>query len=215
MKKSFIISIIITIIATGIAIWFYMVSEGSIPIHWNIYGEVDGYGSPATIFLFPGTSLFTIILFLLIPKIDPKGENIKKSGPLLPLLMFLISGLMFGLEIITIMTTNNPDTFSINIFISLLLAVLFVVMGYYLPLVKHNYMLGIRTPWTLYSEDIWVKTHIASRYWFIGVGVLFLICMFIKEPYNLAIPLISMTVVLIGILAYSYILFVSEKKSKK
>jgi len=214
MKKSFIISIIITIIAVIVAIGFLMNVEGEIPIHWDMYGEVDGYGTPLTMFIFPGVSLFMVFLLYFIPKIDPKGENIKTSGLFLPVITVLLSILMLGLEIFIIMAVNGSSVFNVNMFMSIFLAVLFCVMGYYIPKIKPNYTVGIRTPWTLYSEDVWVKTHNISGKWFIAAGLSFLISVFFKEPYNIVIPFIFTMVVAIGVIIYSYILFAEEKKEK-
>ena len=215
MKKSLIISIVIVIISTILAIWFIMNTEGNIPIHWNAAGEIDGYGPPSAIFIFPGVSLFMTLLLYFLPKIDPKGDNIKKSGPFLPILTVLLSILMLGIQIITILAANYSDIISINIFLSLLLAILFGIMGFYLPGVKPNYMVGLRTPWTLHSEEVWIKTHKASGKWFILTGVLFLIGMFIKDPYNIIIPIVCMAIIMIGIVIYSYILFTKEHRQKE
>lgn len=36
---------------------------------------------------------------------------------------------------------------------------------------RHNYFVGIKTPWTLASEEVWQKTHrFASRVW-VGSGL--------------------------------------------
>ena len=215
MKRSFIISMGITIVMAIIAVWFVVTTKGDIPIHWGMSGEVNGYGSPLTMIIFPITSLLIVLLLYFIPRLDPKANNIKASGPILQVMMILLSVLMLGIEIIIIMAVNGSNIFNINIFISLLLAVLFVAMGYYLPTVKHNYMIGIRTPWTLYSENVWVKTHKMSKNWLIAVGVVFVISMLLKMPYSLIIPLVFMAIVMIGIVVYSYIAFAEEKKMNK
>ena len=215
MKKGFIISMIISIATMIVAIWFVMNVEGNIPINWDVNGEIVGYGSPLTMLILPVVGLFTTILLYFLPKIDPKGENIKKSGPILPIMMVLIATLMLGIEVFIIMAINGTATiFNMTMFMSLLLGILFIVIGWYMPRVKHNYMLGIRTPWTLYSEEVWTKTHKVSKNWFIAIGVSFLVGMLLKMPYNLIIPMIFMAIVLIGIVVYSYILFVEEKKKE-
>jgi len=162
--------------------------------------------------VFPITSIFVTLLLFFLPKIDPKGDNIRKSGPLLPLITILIAALMLGVQIIIIMAINGADILNLNLFISFVLGILFIVMGYYMPRVKHNYMVGIRTPWTLHSEKVWTKTHQVSKPWMMSNGALFLVTMFVTAPYNLIIPMIYMGIVLIGIVFYSYLLFAKEKK---
>jgi len=215
MKKSFIISMIIALVSIVLALWFFGTTNGDIPINWDANGNVSGYGPPAMIFLFPGICLFITLLMVFIPKIDPKGKNIKESGPLLPIITILVSLLMLGLQIFTILTVNETDIIGMNDFIFLFLGGLFLVIGIFIPNVKQNYMLGIRTPWTLASEEVWTKTHKTSGIWFIFAGILFLAGIVMPVPLNFIIPLVFMGIVIIGIFVYSYALFAEEKKKKE
>jgi uncharacterized membrane protein len=36
---------------------------------------------------------------------------------------------------------------------------LFIVLGNLMPRFRSNFFFGIRTPWTLSSEQMWMKTH--------------------------------------------------------
>ena len=216
MKKGFVTSMIIGVITTIIAIWFIITTQGNIPTNWNMEGEAIGSGSPLIMIIFPITSILVTLLLYFIPRLDPKGENIKKSGPILPMTMILIAALMLGIEIFIVMAINNgSNILNMITFMYLIIGILFIVLGYYMPRVRHNYMLGIRTPWTLYSEDVWNKTHKASKNWFMGIGLSFLVCMFVKEPYNLIIPLVVTGAVVIGIVIYSYMLFAEEKRGNR
>jgi uncharacterized membrane protein len=220
MKKGFIISLLIAVVTGIIAAIVIKNADGEIPIHWNIRGEVDGYGSPLMLLIFPITSLLTTLLLYFLPKIDPRSDNIKKSGPLLPIIMVLIAALMLGITATIAMAVNGSSISHLMTFVLLALGAIFIAIGYYIPRVKHNYMMGIRTPWTLYSEKVWVKTHKASRNWFISVGALFLVGAFltITSPYhtfNILAPTIYAVIVMIGLVVYSYVLFAEEKKRKR
>ena len=46
-----------------------------------------------------------------------------------------------------------------NIFMPLMIGILFFVMGAIMPRLKPNWFMGIRTPWTLSNETVWIKTH--------------------------------------------------------
>src|SRR4030042_4552675 len=46
--------------------------------HWDLSGNVNGYmDKNLVILIFPGLAVALLILFLVIPRIDPKAENIK------------------------------------------------------------------------------------------------------------------------------------------
>ena len=52
----------------------------TIPTHWNFRGEVDGYGSRNTQLFLSLLPLLLYGLFLVIPKIDPRGKNYQKHA---------------------------------------------------------------------------------------------------------------------------------------
>ena len=53
--------------------------------------------------------------------------------------------------------------------------VVFVVIGNYLPKVRPNYMMGIRTPWTLTSDLSWDRTHRLGGRLFVLEGIVFIL----------------------------------------
>ncbi len=58
--------------------YYWSVIPDTVPIHYNINMEPDRWGSKAVgLFLLPSISLFTVLLLLFVPKIDPKG-NLEK-----------------------------------------------------------------------------------------------------------------------------------------
>jgi len=212
MKKGFLIAMLITVVGFILAGWFILTTEGEVPINWNMQGEVDRYGSPCWILVFPAVSLFTTVLMYFIPKIDPKGDNIKNSGPVLPVTMVLVSALMLGIQTFIIMATNGADIFNMTAFIFGAIGLLLIAIGYYTPKIKQNYMMGIRTPWTLASEEVWTKTHKASGKWLIASGVVFLASMFLNMTLALIISLTFVITVMLGLVVYSYVLYAQEKK---
>jgi len=215
MKKSFIISMLLSLVSLGVALWFIMTTEGQVPTHWGAGGEITSYGSPWYMIIFPITAFFVTLLMYFLPMIDPKGDNIRKSGPILQVTMFLVVGLMLGIQAFTIIATKGGDIMNMTTFVSVAIGVMFIVLGYFMPNVKPNYMVGIRTPWTLFSESVWIKTHKESAKWMILGGVLYLIGIFFPGPVGIIIPTIVIIFIFIGITWYSYLVYVDEKSKKK
>lgn len=212
IKKGLFISLLMTFTSLVISLYFAFTIKQQIPIHWNAAGEIDGYGSPYTLLLFPAISLALCLLLYFLPRLDPKGENIEKSGPLLPILMIFMSLLFLVIETITVCVVFGIMAFNMSIVIMLLISVMFVVIGFYMPKVKQNYTMGIRTPWTLASEKVWEKTHRAGGKWFIASGVMFAIGLLLPPPLNFFIPVSFVLAVTVGVTVYSYILFNNERK---
>jgi uncharacterized membrane protein len=95
--------------------------------------------------------------------------------------------------------TLDVDTIAL-----LLMGVMFLIIGNYMPKCKQNYTLGIKLPWTLNSEANWNATHrLAGRVWVIG-GVLLLACVFLPEnALAVAMQILLPVMVLIPVV-YSY-----------
>ncbi|MFC2174832.1 SdpI family protein [archaeon] len=130
-----------------------------VPMHWNAKGEVDGYGSRETIFMMPIIALGVYAMFLAIPKLAVKKQNVsdfyKKHGFGFKFSMVLFFGVMHAVILLTAMGTEVP----MGIVMPFLIGGLMAYIGYILPDVKRNYFIGIRTPWALSDDAVWKKTH--------------------------------------------------------
>ncbi len=178
-----------------------------VPIHWNIHGKVDRYGSKTELFyLVLFLPLFIYMVFLLVPKIDPKGLIGRMGGKykqLRTILTFFISAIM----LMIIYSSAHPDLFKSS-FILIAVSLLFVFLGNYFKTVRPNYFVGIRTPWTLENEEIWKETHqLAGKLWFFGGLLLLLTTMALPEEIGMrAFMVIAMMLFLIPVV-YSFVLF--------
>lgn len=55
------------------------------------------------------------------------------------------------------------------------LGILFLVMGNYMPKIRPNHTLGVRTPWTYASEENWRYTHRVTGFAWVAGGLLTLV----------------------------------------
>ena len=55
------------------------------------------------------------------------------------------------------------------------LGVMFAVLGNSMGKLRPNYFAGFRTPWTLQSRTVWIKTHRLGGRLLVGGGILILI----------------------------------------
>jgi len=200
IKTGIIATILATLIAGTIAFLTMnaLPETGQIPIHWNHKGEADGFASAAEarklVWIMPGLTVLTGAILALAVKIDPRRQNIQKSsraylavwiGTLV--LMVVISALI-GYS----MTKGGASTRDMAMAPGLIVAAisgLFVVIGNYLPKTRSNWFFGIRTPWTLSSEEAWEKTHRITGRLFIGLGIAGLISVFLL-PVTWQLPII-------------------------
>jgi uncharacterized membrane protein len=88
----------------------------------------------------------------------------------------------------------------------------FALIGNQLGKSRSMYLIGIRTPWTLSSEEVWIKTHRLAGKLMVGGGLLMIGAAFLPLPSGLVATLIIGVVgaaVLVPV-AYSYLLWRAE-----
>ena len=183
-----------------------------IPTHWNIEGEIDGWGGRATALWLPLAGLGLNLLFALLPKIDPRRENYARFSGAYNTFRLVFALFWMGMVLLTLYSAYRPGALEAGRLIPAAVGLLFCVLGNYMPKFKPNYFVGIRTPWTLASETVWRRTHrLGGILWFFG-GLAYLVCSLLLDPRT-AFPLTMGLLVLIGVLpcAASYFYWRAEQ----
>ena len=209
-KKQLIITsmIILVPIIAGLFLWNKLPDK--IPTHWNAAGEVNGWSSKAfAVFGLPGFLFAVHWLCLLASSADPKKQNIE--GKVLnivlwicPVISVLGAVLMYG--------TALGMEFRVDKIIPLLVGVVFIVIGNYLPKCKQSYTMGIKLPWTLNDEENWNRTHrLGGKLW-VACGVVIILSMFLPNKFMVVIFLSVVAVAVFVPTVYSYLLFREKEK---
>ena len=176
----------LSLVAIVAAPFIYLASiwnglPATVPVHWNVKGEIDRYGDKSELLLIPFLlPLLIYIIFSLVPLIDPKGK-IKQMGNKYFMLKAAMTIFMSILAMIIIYAVKNQTLYNPN-YIVLLIGVLLLILGNYFKTLRANYFIGIRTPWTLENETVWKETHkLAGKIWFIG-GLLVIVSSMLLDP---------------------------------
>lgn len=74
-----------------------------------------------------------------------------------------------------IITYSLGYRFDISLVVNIVLGLIFIILGNYLPKIKRNYTIGIRTSWALNSDENWSRTHRFAGYVFVLTGMLYII----------------------------------------
>lgn len=139
-----------------------------VPTHWNTSGEIDDWGSKFSLFLLLFLlPVLTYLVTVFIPIIDPKNK-INKMGGKFQQLKFGLVTLMSFLAIIIIYSSKNKSFSDTNL-IYVPIGLLFMLLGNFFKVIQPNYFIGIKTPWTLESPEVWKLTHLlAGKIWIVG-----------------------------------------------
>lgn len=208
-------SIGLLILSFSLSFYFYQHFPARVPTHWNWQGEVDAYGSAALGALaLPVVMLVMYLLFLVLPYFDPQKERYADFIGAYHNFKDLLIMFFFAIYWLTGLAGLGYDM-KINFSLPILLGCLFIGLGSLLRKIKMNWFLGIRTPWTLSSEDVWEKTHEVGAWVFMLSGLL-MISVSLVDPFSkIILFLLAILLPLIGLPFYSYLLFRQEKKKIK
>ena len=158
-------AVILLPMLAGLVLWNRL--PENIPVHWNIAGEVDRYGSRAMVVLGLFGFLLVIHWFGIFATVmDPKNKE--QTEKALLLVYWIVPVLSLVMAVLTYSTALGAAV-SVNTVLPVFLGLLFTVIGNQMPKCRRNYTIGIKIPWTLESEENWNATHrLAGKIWVIG-----------------------------------------------
>lgn len=180
--------------------------------HWNANDKVDEYmGKFWGVFMLPVMSLGLLLLFLLIPSLDPLKENIAEFRGIFNLFILVMELFLTYVWSLTIIWNLRDGAFEMGAAIIPAMGLLFIFIGYMIRSAKRNWFIGIRTPWTLSNDKVWAETHRVGGNLFMVSGVIAILGLFFggQAIWFTLVPILGSTVFLY---IYSYVLFQRETK---
>lgn len=219
-KKTLLIQSLIALLPMGYLLILWKNLPIKIPMHFDVNAVADRYGEKSELLIM---TLFLILvtigvsaLLLNINKIDPKqAENtdltlMRKISWALVIFMTL---LQFFIVYQTTHYQSHKDNSNSTKIIFLLVIALFTTLGNLMQNVKPNYFVGIRTAWTLSSEEIWRKTHrLAGKMMFYGGLLLFILIIFSPSSFSFGLFITGILLMTLIPILYSFLLYQKEKK---
>lgn len=210
-KRAIIISFILLLVPIILGIVFYDKMPEQLPTHWGTNGEVDQYSSKLMALILLPCILFAVQgIVIFVTKNDPRKKNISESG--LNIILFICPVLSIVISFVIILYgLNKPiDTSKL---VGLIISLLIIVLGNFIPKQRRNYTLGIRVPWALNSDDNWNATHRFGGIVMVVGGILALIGVLLFD--NILFYLIPIMIAGILPVIYSYLYYVKYEKNKE
>ncbi|GAB6934631.1 MAG: SdpI family protein [Calditerricola sp.] len=181
------LGVVLFVVAAAISVVAYPFLPETVPIHWNLRGEADGFAPKAVaLALTPALILVFAGLLRILPAIDPKREEIRRFERSYHMAINLILTLLL---VIHAMVVANGAGWSVDVSVvlPLLIGLLFLFLGNEMPRFRQNFFLGIRTPWTLSDEEVWRQTHRVGGRVFVVGGALMMAASFLPAPQRFAV----------------------------
>ena len=213
-RTTTLIALFLIAVATlaGLVLWNQFPEQ--MASHWNQNDQVDGYMSRFWgVFMMPLFSLGLLLLFLVIPQIDPLKANIAQFRGVFNLFIMFIIGFMLYIHALTLAWNLGYTAFNMSQAMLPAMGLLFFLVGLMLRQAKRNWFIGIRTPWTLSSDTVWDKTHQLGAILFMAAGVLALVGGFLGGMlafWFFFVPVMGSSLFLF---IYSYVLYQRETRA--
>jgi uncharacterized membrane protein len=171
----------------------YPMLPEQIPVHWGIDGRVDGWGDKQwAAFIGPiGTGVCLGLLFLL-PWLSPSSFSVEVFRSTFNYLMVVLIGMLSFLHFISLQAALRPDLDLVRVLMSGLF-LCFALIGNVLGKVRRNFWIGVRTPWTLASERVWIATHRLAARLMVGAGLLLSVIVWLGAPIALCFWLLMVS----------------------
>ncbi|WP_295795421.1 SdpI family protein [Mucilaginibacter sp.] len=210
-------ALVVWVLPAGYLASVYNALPAIVPVHYGISGKVDRYGDKSEMIILAGILLFTALLVYLLlkflPAIDPK-KQVKVGEETFRKIGFAVVLFLSALNIAIIFATVHHGL-AIDKLILPLAGLFFAFMGNVMNSIKPNYFAGIRTPWTLESEDNWRTTHrLAGRLWFVGGIVVTIATLLLPATLSTIVFIGSIAVLTLVPVTYSYIYFKNHQTNQ-
>ncbi len=183
----------------------YPQSPDRIPIHWNIKGQIDNYGSKTLgVFLLPSILVLLLGLFAVLPKLTPKTMSMEGFKDTYAYIIMISIGMLAFVHTLTLLAVTHhavdfPKTMMMALYVGMAL------MGNMLGKVTRNPYVGIKVYWTLKSDAVWNATHRLGAWIITGGGMVGAIMVACGLP--LAFTFIPLVVMVVVPITYSFLLY--------
>jgi uncharacterized membrane protein len=210
-KTALLLCCLVTILTMAYAFYAYSGLPERIPTHWDASGHINGYGPKWYVFISAGLPLVAILLLVILPWLSPKNFQIESFRSTFNYIIFIVSAMFGYLGAVLTYASGNPHWDPSKLLFSGIM--LFIgLLGNFMGKVQRNFYIGIRTPWTLASDKVWVATHRLGARLMTAAGVLGALAILVGLPVW-PVFVTFMVVILYPVL-YSLLLYKKLEKTQ-
>lgn len=210
-KGTIILTTLITAapVLLGLLLWSRL--PDTIATHFDFAGTPNGWsGKPFAVFGLPAILVACQLLCTFGTMLDPRKKNIQKK-------MFRL--VLWICPVISVLVCGCVYLYALGYGVDmgricgLLVGLLFIIIGNYMPKFRQTYTMGVKTPWALADEENWNRTHrFGGRLW-MAAGVVFL-ALTMLGAMNTVWTLVMILVVALLPVLYSLLYYLRHRKEE-
>ena len=222
------ILIMIVLASTLVAITFL---PDTVPVHFDIAGEVDRWGSKYELLILPA-ALALIWVFgersinIFTEKFKDADDGKASSDAAanekaLNSTVTITYAVMAVANIFVIYNTfanlgdsTLPEIDAIKVIV-LLMGLMFIGLGNFMPKTRINSAMGLRLPWTAYNDNTWRKSNLFAGIASMITGALIILFALIFEGMVAAVIMLGVVAVSsVTMSVYAYLVYKKEKQNE-
>ncbi len=205
MSRWFLASLVLFVAVSGVTGYVWLNREAlldeKVPVHWGASGQPDQFVARDSILpwllIMPATMLGMLLLGRALPWLSPQQFAIDTFRETYEQIMFIVAVLMGYLGVVILVAqTGNMRPAALPHWMMGGMLLLFAALGNLMGKVRRNLYVGIRTPWTIASDQVWERTHRLGAWLMVG-GSLVGLALLLLTPLN---PLWSLGVAMLAIM---------------
>lgn len=198
----------------GFVVWAWPQLPERMVVHWNADFQADGWSSKTLAAgLFPALVLVVWLGLPLLRHIDPKRENYARWEPTFWVVLNLVGMMLSAVEAAAI-AYNLGWPVQMRQVMLCLMGLMFVGLGNYLPRVRPNWWIGIRTPWSLSGDVVWRETHRVGGWALVLGGVVMIAAAFAPARIGSRLGIGALVVAVLVPTVYSYVYWRRETRAR-
>lgn len=186
MNRWLLVSILVMLFALAGPLFLYFgrpdLLKDPIPTHFNAAGEANDWTPRERILpqwlIFPGLMAVLLGVFVLLPWLSPKGFEIDRFRETFYFLMVVVTLMLAYIQLLFVLGGVQDVELDINRWLLGGLSLFFALLGNRLGKVQRNFWMGVRTPWTLASEAVWIQTHRLTAWLWTAGGIVLAVVAF-------------------------------------
>lgn len=178
--------------------------------HFDLHGRPNGWmPRPMAAAFLPAFAAVLWAIVRFAPRVLPGADRRRLAGGIVAIVAALTAAFMAAIHVVVLRVALAPET-QVTSLVCVLAGAFFVALGLVLPRVRKNPIVGIRTAWTLRSDENWARTHRVAGYAMVATGIVATIAGAIGGVAGAAV---SIACLLIGGLVPAVYSFVIAKRA--
>lgn len=204
--------LVAAMVAISVLVGLQLPADTRLPIHWGLGGQPDNWAGKWTGLLMPaGMTAAVSLLFWFLPALEPRGRNFLRSQGLYLWGWTALLLLGVAIEIVILSEALGWGIPGGQLIVGAIGA-MFVMIGNQLGKSRSMYLIGLRTPWTLASEEVWIKTHRLAGKLMILAGIVAMVAALLPLPSGLLATVLGLSIAVAALvpIGYSFLLWRRE-----